>query len=274
MSDEEKRPYGTQAEAREVLRPVQMQLPQQDIHARRADSPWGVGSSSYACSPEIVQKHVQDLLPDAKPWLRSAFDKCMSVSLDGATTYAQCVVNHFEAINLREVRAFQHAHRTCFDEHPGLCASDPSCTSILAFHAQIAKALSTLATGRDNVDGVALYLFAGYRRLRDAEAAGRRIDDVSITADTFDVAFVADQPDRRRKLRTWTRCRFVGGSEFNCPQHVALINTDRQVLAECWSYKWAKRLRDVAKYYWIHQLEYVDLETEIHVVKAAQQRQN
>ena len=265
--------YEAQARAKEALRPVQIRVPEQDVHARRADSPWSLGSSTYACSHEVVQKHVADILPDASPWLRSAFDRCMAASHDDASSVASCVVSRFEAIDLQKVRAFQQAHRTCFDEHPGLCASDPSRTSILAFHAQMAKALSTLATGQGNVDGVSLYLFAGYRRLRDAEIAGRRVDD-GIKADTLSVAFVSDQPDRRRKLRTWTRCRFVGETEFNWPQHVSLINTERQVLAECLSFEWAKRLRAVAKYYWIHELEYVDLVNEIHVVKAAQQQNN
>ena len=66
---------------------------------------------------------------------------------------------------------------------------------------------------------------------------------------------------------TWTWCQFVEGPEFNCPQHVGLINTFRQSLDEFWSFAWAKRLRSACKYYWVHKLEYEDVEGEIHVVK-------
>ena len=93
---------------------------------------------------------------------------------------------------------------------------------------------------------------------------------MTIKADKFDVAFVSDQPEKRRKWRTWIRCRFVEDHEFNCPQHVGLINTDRQSLDEFRFFAWAKRLRSACKYYWVHKLEYEDVEGEIHVVKAAE----
>ena len=165
---------------------------------------------------------------------------------------------------------FEKANRTCFEMHPGLCVSDPMYSSILSFHAELASAMQRLEVGPGNVDVTVVYLFAGYGRKRDAEAAGRRANGMTIKADRFDVAWVSDQPERRRKWRTWTRCRFVDGPEFNCPQHVGLINTARQSLDEFWSFSWAKRLRGACKYYRVHKLEYEDVEGEIHLVKAAE----
>ena len=232
MSDEEKRPYEDRAEQQEMLRAPRLNVPRPDQYATHAASPWGVGSLSYPCSTEVVQQHVQDLLPDAKAWLRSAYDRCAQGFADGSTTYAQCVVNtaSAEQINLKEVAKFEKANRTCFEMRLGLCVSDPIYSSILSFHAEMASAMQRLEIGPGNADGTVVYLFAGYGRKRDTEAAVRRANGMTIKADRFDVAWVSDQPERRRKWRTWTRCRFVDGPEFNCPQHVGLINTARQSL--------------------------------------------
>ena len=65
----------------------------------------------------------------------------------------------------------------------------------------------------------------------------------------------------------------VEGPEFNCPQHLGLINADSQCPDEIWAFTWAKRLRSAYKYWWVHKLEYEDIAGEIHVAKAAEQTQ-
>ena len=175
-------------------------------------------------------------------------------------------MNDVKTLNLKAIAAFDRANRTCFADHPGLCIADSAYSSILAFHKAISEAVKALTTKKDE-DGAVLVLFAGYRRLRDAEAAGRREDAQCVRADTFDLAMLSDQPERRRGWRTWTRCRFAEGRQFEFGQHVGLVNTARQTLEEHWSYAWAKRLRDKAKYHWVHFLAFADIEDELPVMK-------
>ena len=268
MTEEEKEPYASRARAQETLRAVRMRLPDENLEAARPMSPWGLGSLCYPCAPATVQKLVEDILPHARPALRTSFEKCMQAATGGADRLVDCVINKVVEFEHKELKKFKASSRTCFQMHPGICCEDPDKSKIVSFHKKLDHALKQICQRREVVGGEHLFLFAGYRRQRDADAAVQRVDALCIKADYFDIAVLGDQPDKRRGFRTWTHCHFVGGDQFDFGTHVGLINTLGQTVQEFQSFRWAKRLCMAAKHFVVHELAFEDAETEVHLMKA------
>ena len=171
---------------------------------------------------------------------------------------------------MRFLRDKRKACETCWEAHPGVCVEDPNFTSIISLHAGLDRALKFFSIAPDDADGQALFFFAGYARKRDAEQMRNRPVVDGITGNHFELAFLCDQPDRRRALRTWALCQFTIHEDdtFRIGSHTGLIQTDTRTLSESVSFAFAKHLRDKAKYWLVFNLVYEDLEDDLHVVKA------
>ena len=138
----------------------------------------------------------------------------------------------------------------------------------MAFHKRSACALHDIIGRRSDEDGSLLVLFSGYHHLRDARRALARADDVHVEGEVFELALLADQPDRRRQLRTWTRCSFTqDDGKFKFGQHIGLVHTFRLTFDAYWSHGWCMRLRAKAKHYIVHALAYDDVPGEPHAMK-------
>ena len=125
---------------------------------------------------------------------------------------ASCMVRSTQPpLDLNKLRRHRNADATCFQAHPGLCVCDANATSIRSFHQSLRKALQTFKLDPVTARGEALFLFCGYRRKNDANRAQRRVqggDVDNVSADEFEMAFLADEPERRKGLKVFTRCHF------------------------------------------------------------------
>ena len=115
-----------------------------------------------------------------------------------------------EKLDLTGFRRRRTRARICWEAHPGLCCSDVNASSIVNLHGHLAAGLRRFnGFNPETSDGVTLFLFAGFRRKRDAERPFLHPDHQDIGGDEFEMAFLSDQPDRRRRLTSFTRCLFV-----------------------------------------------------------------
>ena len=77
MSEQQKKPFKDRAQLEP--RPLRIVLPASAVSGEQTSSrsPWGIGSSVYPCSADVLRNTTNTLLPMGRQWLRSAFDKCM-----------------------------------------------------------------------------------------------------------------------------------------------------------------------------------------------------
>ena len=267
MSNEEREVYHERAE----LEPMAIRLPPEvaDSHSAHPHSPWGIGSSSYACSTETVQRTVQELLPEGRAWLRTAYERCRATK-DIDAVASVVVRDERPKLDLAGLRRRRQRERTCWECHPGLCISEVNAMSVIAFHACLVQAMRSFNLDPENAPGAALFLFAGFHRKRDAVQAHGRPLHGDITGDAFEMAFLSDQPERRRGLNTFTRCKCVIDSQstFHCGSYARLVQTETGVLDERVSFAFAKLLRGQCRHWCVHQLGYDDVVDEYHVVRA------
>ena len=267
MAAAQKQPFVTRA-GRLALR---ARIPVDPPNAPSTHSPWGLGTAEYPISSATLRATVDSLIPDGRQWLRTAFDRCFEMKEPDAVT--RCVVaNTRPRLDLPGLRKKRVARQTCYQCHPGLCIQDDKCTSIKALHAGVANAVKSFRLAPDAANGEALFLFAGYTHKANADRTLRRFSaeriDEGISAESFELCFLSDQPDIRKSWMTWTRLQFaVTEGVFHFGQHAGLMRSDRMVLEEFVSYKLAKRLRDAAKYWVVFLLTYDDLPDELSVVK-------
>jgi len=261
-------------EDRAAQEPERLHLPQPTIeedHALEATSPWSIGSLVYPCAPATLRKIVQEMLPDGKQWVREAYVKCREAVEPEAI--ARCIVQNTETpLDLNSLRRHRTADATCFQAHPGLCVCDTNATSVRSFHQSLRSALQSFHLDPATSCGDALFLFCGYSRKADADRTQRRVQDhavAHIAADHFEIAFLADEPDRRKGLNTFTRChcRVDDEGKFNFGCHAGLVQTEEQTLDERVGHAFSKLLRERSKYWLCFLLAYQDLDEEFHVVR-------
>ena len=142
-------------------------------------------------------------------------------------------------------------------------------TSVIAFHACLVQAMRSLNLDPEKAPGAALFLFVGFRRKRDAEKAYLREPGGDITGDAFEIAFLADQPERHRGLNTFTRCQCITDDQrtFHFGSYASLVRTDSGVMDERVAFAFAKLLKGQSRYWCVHQLGYDDVVDEYHVVR-------
>ena len=267
MTAAEKKPFQIRADRL----PPRVAIPVGPPNAPSTRTPWGLGTAEYPISSATLRATVDSLSPDGRQWLRSAYDNCFDMKGPDAVTNC-VVVNTRPRLNLTGLRKKRVARQTCYQCHPGLCVQDDKCSSIKALHAGVAHAVKSFGLVPAAADGEALFLFAGYTHKANADRTLRRFSadriDEGISADSFELCFLSDQPDIRKSLMTWTRLQFaVTEGVFHFGQHAGLMRSERMVLEEFVSYKFAKRLRDAAKYWVVFLIIYDDLPDEISVVK-------
>ena len=268
MSEQQKKPFKDRAQPEP--RPLRIALPASEVRGEKTSSrsPWGIGSSVYPCSADVLRNTTNTLLPMGRQWLRSAFDKCMGAQETEAL--AQVIVpNTLPKLDQKALLKKRKATQTCWEAHPGLCTKDPNFTSIVACHEGVNRAVRSFCIPPGDGDGQAMFLFVGCKRKREADAVQHRNVVDGIKGDEFELAILSDQPDRRRGFKTWSVCRFtVAEHTFQLPSHVGLTQTDTLTFSECVSFEFAKRLRDRAKYWVLFYLVYDDLEDDLRTMKA------
>ena len=264
MTPEEQKPFNDRAEL--VPKPIDRLPPpsQVQLHAAHPQSPWGIGSRVYPCAAPTLQHMVHDILPDAKHWVQSAFARCMEMR--GPDAVNDYIVHDTRAkLPMKRLLRNSKANQTCFEVHPGLCAMDPDASSIRSFHRSLGQAMKCFAI----TPGETLFLFTGHRRKRDAERAYSRQDLARLEAEEFQMAFLADRPDRRCMWNTFTLCRCIIDDEhaFHCGTHARLIETESGTFDESVSFAFAGLLRRRCRYWCAHELVYLDVQHEFHTVK-------
>ena len=266
MSEARQKPFHDRASQEPV--PVNMPNFAIDVDETHLQSPFSAGSRRYPVSAAALQDTVQSLLPDAKRWLRAAFDKCQNVSEQDRP--GNVIVANTDKLNINKIRAFRKANQTCYQAHPGLCVTDPMYTSFKAFQCALSRAIGSFTFGK-NLDGTILLLFSGHTQKRRADQAKRvGASDADVKATFFEMAFLSDQPERRLKHMTFTRCQFKledDGGCFRFGSYAGLVVTPKGTLDEYVAHMWGKVLRSKARYWHAHFLEYKDLVDELHTVQ-------
>ena len=115
-----------------------------------------------------------------------------------------------------------------------------------------------------------LYFCSWHARKRQAEEATRAgASNAPVTADEFEFVFLSDQPDKRRKLMTFTKCRCIADEGcFQFGTHVGLVRTPQGSFEEYLSFAFSKLLRSRVRWWHAHIIEYLDLPEELQTVKA------
>ena len=231
----------------------------------------GLGSEVYPLAAEHLNRFVQELLPDGKQWVRQAYDACLQATAEDSMS--KCIVrNSRPPIDLPKLRRQRKADATCNQEHPGLCICDSNASSIRSFHHSLNKAFQTFNLDHSTCCGEALFLFCGYKRKAHAEQARRRVQNLDVdhvAADEFELAFLSDEPERRKGLKVFTRvhCRIDAERRFNFGCHAGLVATTERTFDERVGQGFSKFLRDRCRYWLCFWVTYEDVETEFHVVK-------
>ena len=268
MSPADQEQYHRRAELEPIV--VRLDTAPVDEHGTNPQSPWAIGSATYPCAAPMVQEVVNDLVPGGRKWLRAVYERCRAATEPEAV--ANVVVRDTrQKLDINGLRRRRLRARTCWEAHPGLCCSDVNASSIINLHGHLARGLRRFNDLKpETSDGVALFLFTGFRRKRDAERAFLRPDHQDIGGDEFEMAFLSDQPDRRRRLMSFTRCLFVVDDErtFHCGSHARLVLTESLTLDDVESFRFVKLLRDRCRWWLAHQLVYDDVPGEYHVIKA------
>ena len=109
----------------------------------------------------------------------------MQAATGGADRLVDCVINKVVEFEHKELKKFKASSRSCFQMHPGICCEDPDKSKIVSFHKKLDHALKQICQRREVVGGEHLFLFAGYRRQRDADAAVQRVDALCIRPTTL-----------------------------------------------------------------------------------------
>ena len=170
MTDAEREPWNCRAKA------LPKAMPKMNVDAETAadctsgQSAWGIGSSSYPCASEVIHQTVNGLLPEGRTWLRRAYDECLACPRSDLS--AKCRVSNTtgKTLNVNRLRARRKGRQTCWQTHPGLCASHELFSSILALHGTMTRALKAADLCAADDDGQTLILLVGYSWKRDAEA--------------------------------------------------------------------------------------------------------
>ena len=266
MTQEQQQPFHDGAEAEP--RPIAVPLHAVDEHSVHPKSPFAIGSSLYPIAPRILQERVEALLPEGKLWLRAAYEKCRNCSEPDRPS--NTVVENREKLNMKRLRASRKRQESCFQAHPGLCIADPMYSSIKAFHSRLVSTLRSFKFIEGSIDGTVLILFSGHARKRQAEEATRAgASNAPVTADEFLFVFLSDQPDKRRKFMTFTKCRCIADEGcFQFGTHVGLVRTPQGSFEEYLSFAFSKLLRSRVRWWHAHIIEYLDLPEELQTVKA------
>ena len=74
MTDAEREPWNCRAEALPKAMPKINVDAEAVADGTSGQSAWGIGSSSYPCSSEVILQAVNELLPEGRTWLRRAYD--------------------------------------------------------------------------------------------------------------------------------------------------------------------------------------------------------
>ena len=156
MTDEERAPFIKLAEAQ--VRPLNVRLgSDMNDDCTSAASAFGIGSNAYPCSAEVLLKIVEEVVPEGRVWLRRAYERVMAYTKSDAS--ANCIVsNTAQKLNLKSLRAKRERRKTCWQKHPGLCASDAHFSSIIALHGTMTRALKAADLCADDDDGQTLIL--------------------------------------------------------------------------------------------------------------------
>ena len=204
-------------------------------------------------------------------WVREMYEQCNAST--NPPDIASCVSKRAESpLDLNKLRKHRNAEATCFQAHPGLCVCDANATSIKLCHESLRKAFNEFRLKPEDC-GEALFLFCGYRRKANANRIQRRAQEEAmenVSADEFELAFLSDEPERRKGLKVFTRChcRVDGESTFHFGCHAGLVQTEEHTLDERVGHAFTKLLRERCKYWLCFRVSYEDVTTELHVVKA------
>ena len=273
MSPTEQEQYHQRAALEPVV--VRLQPVVVDAHGTDPMAPWGVGSVTYPLSIPNLQEVVDEMLPVGKRRLREAYSACRAAASPEAVANA-IVRDSQPKLDMNGTRRRRTRARTCWEAHPGLCISHVNASSIIKFHVQLAIGLRSFNDLKpDTTNGLEVFLFVGFRRKREAERAiGRRLngqDLQDIEGDEFEMAFVSDQPDRRRRLMSFTRCEFAVDDQrtFHCGSFARLVRNEHFTLDDVESFGFAKLLRDRSRNWLVHQLAYEDVPEEPEKPKPA-----
>ena len=168
MSEARQKPFHDHASQE----PIRVNMPNLavDVDETHLQSPFSAGSRRYPVSAAALQDTVQSLLPDAKKWLRAAFDKCQNVSEQDRP--GNVIVANTDKLNINKIRAFRKANQTCYQAHPGLCVMTPCTRPSKLFNA---PCRGPLGHSRLERTSMAPYSCCSPGTPRSAELTGRNV---------------------------------------------------------------------------------------------------
>ena len=102
--------------------------------------------------------------------------------------------------------------------------------------------------------------------MADANKTRRRVQEDAVggaSADDFELAFLSDEPERRKGVKVFTRCHCRVDDEgmFNFGCHAGLVQTEEGTVDERVGHALPKLLRGRCKYWLCVRLSYEDVET-------------
>ena len=116
MLDADKTVFEDEARLAEEHRVPRMHLPKVDPHETFNRAPFGVGSRQYPCSAPHLSSAINDMLPEAKKFLRNAYEACRAAEKD-LSRVAGVVVPDTELADVDALGRLCRAHRPCIDKN-------------------------------------------------------------------------------------------------------------------------------------------------------------
>ena len=270
MTDEQREAYEGQATHAEASRDLHIDKIEKDELDSLDASPWKMGAHCYSCCPSHLQTVVNELLPEASKSLRGAYDALAKI--DDPSQVSSGIIVDTELMDAKKQARYRKKLETCFQKHPGLCTLDPLCAPAQKLNKNIFSAVSECGHSKA-LAGTMLFLFSGYKRKREARRAQQqplrlegRVETVS--GDSFALAWMSDQPDKRKRFQYFTHCDVVlsASSSFVLPS-LATLQQDRECFVEESGFALSKSLLSGAKYWMAHSVIYREVGTHLHTVE-------
>ena len=114
MLDTDKASFEDEAQLAEEHRVPRLRLPSLDPHETYNRTPFGFGSRQYPCSAPHLSSVINDMLPNAKKFLRNAYDACRAAEKD-FSRLAGVAIPDAELAHVEALWRLCRAHRPCFE---------------------------------------------------------------------------------------------------------------------------------------------------------------